>query len=123
MACCIIAALILAQITATLRRWAVFWGLVPPGEFDDPDTLFRRIRTWLARPVVRTTVAALVVVEAGAFGGWVYVAHGDHIVRLTDQAISAMHGEQVVYAPECGKRGERRLVRIVVADATGRANP
>ena len=54
MACCIIAAYLLALFKAKLRGWAVFVGLVRPGEWDDPDTVWHR----LARRVLPPRQAA-----------------------------------------------------------------
>lgn len=119
MACCILAAILIAQIMAVLRRWAVFFGVARPGEFDDPDTLPRRIRAWLARPRVRAVVGILVAVELLTAGSWVYIEHGTHLYRLGDQAYATMRGQRVIYSADCGAPGERYAVRIVL-DETGR---
>ena len=103
MACCIIAAMILAQIAETIRRWAVFWGLARPYEGEDADTFLRRLRGWLARPGVRLAVTALVALEIGAFSSWVYFAHGEHLYRLADQTVGAMRGQTIVYAGVCDR--------------------
>ncbi len=116
MACCIVAALILAHIMATLRRWAVFWGLAKPYEGEDADTIFRRIRQWLARPGVRLAVTALIALEIGAFGSWVYFAHGTHLYQLADQSLGAMRGQTIVYAGVCDRSGADRMTRIVIQD-------
>lgn len=34
MVCCIIAAYIYAQITAALRRWCIYWGLMRRGPYE-----------------------------------------------------------------------------------------
>lgn len=117
MACCILAALLIAHVTAMLRRWAVFVGVVPPGEFDDPDTLLRRIRALTARPGVRVVLGVLVAVELFAGGAWIYVEHGTHLYRLGDQTYSAMLGQRVIYSEDCGKPGARYAVRMVIDDA------
>ena len=44
MACCLLAALILAQIVATVRRWGIFWGVVSPHEWENPETVFENVR-------------------------------------------------------------------------------
>jgi hypothetical protein len=116
MACCIVAALIFAHIMATLRRWAVFWGLARPYEGEDADTIFRRIRQWLARPGVRLAVTALIALEIGAFGSWVYFAHGTHLYRLADQSVGAMRGQTIIYAGVCDRSGADRMTRIVFED-------
>lgn len=114
MSCCIIAALLFAHFMAMLRRWAVFLGVVPPDEHDNPDTLLRRIRGWLARPKVRVVVGIFVAVELFAGGTWIYVEHGTHLYRLGDQAYSAMRGQRVIYSADCGEPGERYAVRMVI---------
>lgn len=119
MSCCILAALLFAHMMAVLRRWAVFLGIVPPGEFDDPDTLLSRMRAWLARPRVRAVVGMLVAVELMAGGTWIYTQHGTHLYRLGDQAYSAMRGERVIYSEDCGRPGERYALRMVL-DESGR---
>ena len=43
MACCLIAAFLVAQAMAMLRRWAVFWGLMPVPAGEVADTIFTRI--------------------------------------------------------------------------------
>ena len=116
MACCIIAAMILAQIAETIRRWAVFWGLARPYEGEDADTFLRRLRGWLARPGVRLAVTALVALEIGAFSSWVYFAHGEHLYRLADQTVGAMRGQTIVYAGVCDRSGADRMTRIVIQD-------
>ena len=116
MACCIVAALILAHIMATVRRWAVFWGLAKPVEGEDADTVYRRLRRWLARPRVRMVVTALIALEIGAFGSWVYFAHGTHLYQLADQTQGAMRGQTIVYAGVCDRSGAERVSRIVFED-------
>ena len=116
MACCIVAAFILAQIMATLRRWGVFWGLVTPVEGEDADTIYRRMRLWLSQPRVRAAVMALVMVEIAAFGSWVYVAHGTHLYRLADQTVGSLRGQTIVYAGTCDRTGQDRVTRIVFED-------
>ena len=116
MACCIVAAMILAHIMATVRRWAVFVGLARPFEGEDADTIYRRIRAWLARPRVRTVVTALIALEIGMFGSWVYFAHGTHLYRLADQTQGAMRGQTIVYAGVCDRSGAERVSRIVFED-------
>jgi hypothetical protein len=70
MACCLIAAFLVAQAMAMLRRWAVFWGLMPVPEGEVADTIFTRIAAVLRRPRVRMTVAALLMVELAGVGSW-----------------------------------------------------
>lgn len=119
MACCIVAALILSHLLALLRRWAVFWGLVPVGEHDDPDTLMRRVRQFFALPRVRTGLRLAVAAEVAALAVWAGSAHGTHFYRLGDQAIAGLRGQSVVYGEVCGRDGAERSVRLVF-DARGR---
>ncbi|MES2492897.1 MAG: hypothetical protein V4579_06400 [Pseudomonadota bacterium] len=116
MACCIIAAFILAQIMETLRRWGVFWGVVRPLEGEAADTLYHRARAWFARPRVRAAVMAVVVVELAALGSWVYVAHRTHLYRLADQTAGSLRGQTIVYAGTCDRTGQERVTRIVLQD-------
>lgn len=118
MACCVLAALIVAHVMAILRRWAVFWGLVRPGEYDNPDTAPRRIRSWLSRPRVRTAVRCFVVAEVAALGLWAYAAHGTHLYQWGDETLARMRGEQVVYSAVCGTDGKDYAVRLVI-DSSG----
>lgn len=113
MACCIVAALILSHFLALLRRWAVFWGLVRPGEHDDPDTAVRRVKHLLARPRVRAALRVAVVAEVAALGVWATTAHGTHLYRIGDQALGRLRGETIVYSEFCGEGGANRAVRMV----------
>ena len=115
MACCIIAAMILAQITATVRRWGIFWGVVRPvGNEELYDTALRRMAGWLRRPGVRKAVFTAAALEFAALSGWVYVAHGDHVYQFADQFAGAMRGQQIVYAGKCGKDDPGFVLRIAV---------
>lgn len=109
-----IAALIIAHVTAIVRGWLVFFGLVRPLPGEDADTLYRRIREWLRRPRVRKWVAAAVSLELAVGGGWVGVAHGQHIYQLGDQALGAMRGQQVRYVGLCDRSGRDRILRMVI---------
>lgn len=115
MACCLLAALILAQIVATVRRWGVFWGVLSPHDWENPETVLDRIAAWLARPRVKRAVFALAAVELAVLGSWVYLAHGDHLYRLGDQALGNLRGERIVYAGFCGSDGRDRMVRVVLS--------
>jgi hypothetical protein len=117
MACCLIAAFLVAQAMAMLRRWAIFWGLVPVPEGEVADTVFTRTAGWLRRPTVRMGIAALLVVELTGVGSWLYFEHGAHIAQLADIGWSRLHGQHVVYADMCGLHGEES-VRVVI-DETG----
>lgn len=114
MACCLLAALILAQIVATVRRWGIFWGVVSPQEWENPETVFDRVAAWFARPKVRRAVFAVAAAEFAVLGGWVYFAHGTHLYQLGDQALGSLRGEQIVYAGVCGRDGTDRVMRVVV---------
>lgn len=116
MACCLIAVFLVAQLVAMLRRWAVFWGVLPVPDGETPDTAMTRMAAFLARPRIRQGVAALIACELVLLGGWVTLAHGDHIAELADIGWSRIHGEQVVYAGICNSEGDRRL-RLVLNDS------
>jgi hypothetical protein len=120
-ACCVIAAFILAQCVATLRRWGMFWGIVTVPEGESAATLFSAMRAYLLRPKVRATIAAAAVVEAVVLCSWLYVAHGTHIAELADIGWERLHGRQVIYSKMCGKAGEVSA-RIVFAADTGRGS-
>ncbi|MEO0032523.1 MAG: hypothetical protein RIS94_2281 [Pseudomonadota bacterium] len=114
MLCCMIAALIMAHITAMVRRWLVFVGLARPLPGEEADTLYRRIGAWLRRPHVRRWVTAAVVLELTVGGTWIGVAHGAHLYRLGDQAVGALRGEQIRYVGLCDRDGHDKTVRIVI---------
>lgn len=118
MACCLVAALILGQILATIRRWGIFWGVVSPHEWENPESVFNRMAAWFARPRVKRAVFAVAAIELAVLGGWVYVAHGTHLYQLGDQALGSLRGEQIVYAGVCTRDGKDRLVRVVLNRAT-----
>lgn len=120
MACCLIAAFLVAQAMAMLRRWAVFWGLMSVPEGEVADTIFTRIAAVLRRPRVRMAVAALLVVELAGVGIWLYRDHGTHIVQLADIGWSRLHGQHVVYAAMCGMNGEQSVRLVIDADGTRR---
>ena len=112
MACCVIAAFLFAQLMAMVRRWGMFWGLVPVPEGETADTLLAWMRRTLRRPAVRAAFASALAFELVAASAWVYVQHGSHLARLADISWSYLHGEQVVYAEACGpnRPGGMRLV-------------
>lgn len=115
MTCCIIAMLIIAHVTAMIRRWGMFWGLVRIPEGVEIDTAWQRLMRWLARPGVRMAMAALIALETAAVGGWLYVEHGAHIYQIGDTALGRVRGETIVYSQVCGPDGESRTVRLVIA--------
>lgn len=114
MLCCMIAALIMAHITAMVRGWLIFLGLVRPREGEDTDTIFRRINAILRRPKVRQFVALAVVLELSVGGIWIGVAHGEHLYRLGDQAVGALQGETIRYVGLCNRSGGDSMVRIAI---------
>lgn len=114
MLCCMIAALIIAHVTAIVRGWLVFLGLARPLPGQQEDTLYARIRRWLRHPRVRRWIMAAVTLELAMGGAWIGVAHGQHIYQAGDQAVGALRGEQVHYVGVCDRRGDERLVRIVI---------
>lgn len=112
-ACCLIAAFLVAQAMAMLRRWAVFWGLMPVPEGEVADTAWTRTVSWLRRPRVKMGIAALLAAELVGVGAWLYLDHRQHIVELADIGWSRLHGERVIYADMCGPNGEDS-VRLVI---------
>lgn len=122
MACCILAAFILAQIMATVRRWGIFWGVVKPVEGEDADNVHRRIKAWFALPKVRAAVFAIAAIEFAAFGSWVYLEHGQHLYQLGDQTAARMRGERVIYAGVCASDGKDRMIRVVLDGASRRTS-
>ncbi len=113
-ACCIVIAILMAQIMATVRRWGIFWGVVRPDVGEDADTLVMRVRHWLAQPRVKAAVFAFAAVEMVALGSWSYVVHGSHLYRLGDVAVSRLAGVNVVYAGVCDRHGHTNFVRLVI---------
>ena len=117
MVCCLIAAFLVAQFVAMVRRWGIFWGVVQPRAHEDDDTIYRRIKTWFARPLVRRTVFALAAVELVLLGGWTYIEHGAHLYRIGDQAVGKLRGQTIIYAGLCAPDSKEAGVRIVIAAA------
>ena len=117
MVCCLIAAFLVAQFVAMIRRWGVFWGVVTPRPGEDADTVFRRLRGWFARPTVRRTAFALAAVELALLGGWTYIEHGAHLYRIADQAMGKLRGQTIIYAGLCSPGSKEAGVRIVIASA------
>ena len=115
--CCILIAILMAQITATMRRWGIFWGVVRPEPGEEAETLLRRVRQWLARPRVRQAVFAVMAIEAVAVGSWATISHGSHLYRLGDEAIGRITGHQVIYAAVCTPEGPDKYVRVAQAPA------
>jgi hypothetical protein len=101
MACCLFAAFLLAQCLATVRRWGIFWGLVPVQEGEDADTFFRRMSAWLERPVVRMGVTVVVVAEMLSIGAWIYVDHGTHLARVADSTMAKLRGTPALGVDDC----------------------
>ncbi len=114
MACCLIALLLLAQCMATLRRWGAFWGLAPVPAGIEYDTVYVRARRWMGRRDVRIGIAAVVAVELGLLGSWLYVDHGRHIAMIVADGWQRLTGHQVVYAGTCDAAGNPSQVRLVL---------
>lgn len=114
MLCCMIAALIFAHVVATVRRWGIFWGVVSPHEWENPETVYARIGAWLARPKVKRAVFGVAMAEFAALAGWIYVAHGTHVYQFGDQTLARLRGEDIVYTEVCGLNGKDRMVRVVL---------
>ncbi len=84
MACCLIAAFLIAQAMAMLRRLAVFGGRMPVPKGEVADTIFTRTAAFLRRRQVRMAVMMLLMVELAGVGVWLYRDHGTHIAQLAD---------------------------------------
>lgn len=120
MACCVLAALLLGQLVALLRRWGIFWGVVRPREYEDgSNTALAWARARLATPGLRRGLVVAVVLELGIVP-WIAVEHGAHLYRLADVAVSRLRGERVLYLGVCTPRGDDQYVRVVL-DRTDRA--
>lgn len=119
MLCCVIAMMIVAHLTAMVRRWLVFFGLVRPRPDEDADTIYRRIAAYLRRPRVRRFVTAAVAVELLVGGAWIGVGHAEHLYRIGDQAVGRLRGEHVSYVATCDPDRAGRVLRFAVS-ADGR---
>lgn len=119
MVCCLIAAFLVAQFVAMLRRWGMFWGLITIPQGVHMDTAYTRAARVLARPMVRRTVLAGLLVELTVGGAWLYTEHGTHIAEEVDIAWSALHDEQVAYVGLCTGDNADARVRVVLKN-TGR---
>lgn len=108
MNCCLIAAFLIAQGFATLRRWGMFWGLVEVPEGETADTLFSRMRDTLTSKRFRPVIIALAALEIVAVGIWLYRDHQQHIAEYIDVEWSRLQGEEVIYVGMCSPTGERR---------------
>ncbi|MCW1384926.1 hypothetical protein OLX02_19090 [Novosphingobium sp. KCTC 2891] len=109
-----IAALIMAHITAIVRGWLVFLGLARPRPDEDPDTIYRRLSAFLRRPKVRRFVTLAVALELAVGGTWVGVAHGEHLYQLGDRAMGALQGKTIRYVGLCTRNGGLGTVRIAI---------
>ncbi|PXA86461.1 hypothetical protein DMC47_34795 [Nostoc sp. 3335mG] len=115
MACCVLAALLLGQLIALLRRWGIFWGLVRARDYEDgSNTALNWAKARLATPRAKRALAAAFVVEVGLLGTWVYTRHGAHLYRLADVAVSRMQGERIVYIGVCTPKSDDHYVRVVL---------
>lgn len=116
MACCIIAAFLVAQAMAMLRRWGIFVGVVRPHEDEDGETVFQRIGQWLRKPAVRAAITGLAAFELAALGIWIYAEHGTHLYQIADQTVGQLRGERIIYAEQCTPTGNATsAVRMVIA--------
>lgn len=115
MACCVLAAILLGQLVALLRRWGIFWGFVRARDYEDGgNTALAWAKARLATRHAKRGLAAAVAIEIGLLGGWVYAFHGAHLYRLADVAVSRLRGEHVVYVGVCTPRSDDDYVRVVL---------
>jgi hypothetical protein len=117
MVCCLIAAFLVAQFVAMVRRWGIFWGVVQSREHEDSDTIYRRIKIWFAHPTVRRTAFALAAIELAVLGGWTYTEHGAHLYRIADQAVGKLRGQTILYVGLCSPNSSEMGTRVVIASA------
>jgi hypothetical protein len=117
MVCCLIAAFLVAQFVAMLRRWGMFWGLIAVPKGVQMETAYSRAARVLARPFVRQTVLAALLIELTVGGAWLYTEHGTHIAEEVDIAWSALYDEQVVYVGLCTGNDADVRVRVVLNDS------
>ena len=115
MACCVLAAFLIGQLVALLRRWGIFWGLVRARDYEDGgNTALAWAKARLASPRAKRGLALAVTLELGLLGGWVYTQHGAHLYRLADVAVSRLHGERIVYVGVCTPEIDDDYVRVVL---------
>ncbi len=115
MACCILAAILIGQLVALLRRWGIFWGLVRAREYEDGGhTALAWAKAHVASPRAKQGLALAVLLEIGLLGSWTYSRHGAHLYRLADVAVSRLHGERVVYVGICTPKSDDDYVRVVL---------
>jgi hypothetical protein len=115
MACCVLAAFLLGQLVALLRRWGIFWGLVRARDYEDGNhTVLNWAKARLATPRAKRGLAVAFLIEIGLLGTWAYTRHGAHLYRLADVAVSRMRGERVVYLGICTPRSDDQYVRVVL---------
>ena len=120
MACCLIALMLLAQCMATLRRWGAFWGLTPVPPGIEYDTVYVRAGRWMGRRDVRIGIVAVVAVELGLLGSWLYFDHGEHIAMIASDGWQRVTGHQIVYAGICdATTGKSEQVRVVLDTTNG----
>lgn len=109
----------MAQISITIRRWGVFWGVVRPEPGEEADTLISRIRNALRQPWLKTAFISLAAFEVLALGSWTYFAHGSHLYRLGDEAVGRLTGNRVIYTAVCDGEGRGSFVRLVLDGGNG----
>ena len=91
MACCVLAALLLGQLVALLRRWGIFWGLVRARDYEDgSNTALNWAKARLATPRAKRALAAAVVVTGQAEAGQ------DDTYRRIGESVTAMLGQALL---------------------------
>lgn len=102
MACCIIAAFLMAQCVYLLRRWGRFWCILPKDDAFDEPNIVDTLKVWLQKPFVKVAAVFLVTGEVLALGLWISESHGEHIASLYERAYKDAALEQVVYSTDGG---------------------
>ena len=112
MACCVIAAFLIAQLVAMVRRWGIFWGVVSPQAHEDNGNVLGWLRARFASRGARRGLAVALMLEMGIAATWVYTAHGAHLYRLADEGVARLQGRRVVYIGLCTPNGGDHYVRL-----------
>lgn len=108
MYCCLLAAFLLTQSAAMLRRWGKFLGIVSPEAAEPADTLYRRVRAFfVARGGLRcvaglaTAVGLVAAAEITLVSGWLFIDHHQHVTYLIECPAAESRGQPFIPSPIC----------------------